>query len=196
MHDATSISKIFKWWKQRTVNDDTQFCACCGWARTLTAKAVGRGRDCYCWAMGLRRRGADNGSQVFTSSMLTALRLISLTVAFAAGSARASGLDASSYIIAYIGRWPPSYGIIRFYMSHVGLYFLKSSTSVIVIKLSLKMHSKATTDINCMKFNVILCERTLVLGLIIAIVCPLGAHRRLFLAKSMECAILFYHLCL
>ena len=41
-----------------------------------------------------------NGSQVFTASILTVLWLISLTVALAAGLARATGLDASTAIYA------------------------------------------------------------------------------------------------
>ena len=36
---------------------------------------------------------------MFTAFMLTVLRLIGLTVALAAGSARATGLDASNLII-------------------------------------------------------------------------------------------------
>ena len=42
-------------------------------------------------------RGAGNESRVITPSILTVIRLISLTVALAAGSARATGLDASIY---------------------------------------------------------------------------------------------------
>ena len=41
---SMSSTKVFvtsKRWKQRTVNDVTQFCACCGRAQTLTAKSVG-----------------------------------------------------------------------------------------------------------------------------------------------------------
>ena len=44
--------------------------------------------------------GAGNESQVkFTASLLTVLRLISLTVALAEGSARVTGLNASTIII-------------------------------------------------------------------------------------------------
>ena len=85
---SMSSTKVFvtsKRWKQRTVNDVTQFCACCGRARTLTTKPVGQGRHCCCLATGLRPRGACNGSQVFTASTLNVRRLISLTVALAAG---------------------------------------------------------------------------------------------------------------
>ena len=49
--------------------------------------------------------GAGDGSQVFTASILTVLRLISLTVAFAAGSARATGLDASTIFIDLVWQW-------------------------------------------------------------------------------------------
>ena len=45
----------------------------------------------------MTQRGAGNGIRVLTTSMLTELRLISLTVALAAGSARATGFDASIY---------------------------------------------------------------------------------------------------
>ena len=86
---------MFKWLKQRTVIDVTQSCACCDQARTLTAKSVARGRPCCCRATGLWPLGG-NGSQVFPASMLTVLRRISLTVALAAGSARAAGLDANN----------------------------------------------------------------------------------------------------
>ena len=62
--------------------------------------SVGLGRHCCCWATGLQPWGeGGNGSQVFTASMLTVLRHISLTVALAAGSARVTGLDASIYYI-------------------------------------------------------------------------------------------------
>ena len=40
--------------------------------------------------------GSGNGGQVFTASMLTVLWRISLTVALAVGSARVTGLDAST----------------------------------------------------------------------------------------------------
>ena len=40
--------------------------------------------------------GGGDGSQGFTAPMLTVLRLINLTVALAAGSARVTGLDAST----------------------------------------------------------------------------------------------------
>ena len=43
---------------------------------------------------GLAAAGVGNGSQVFTASILTVLRLISLTVALAACSARVTGIDA------------------------------------------------------------------------------------------------------
>ena len=42
---------------------------------------------------------AGNESQVFTASMLTALRFISLTVALAAGSVRETGLGSSFNIM-------------------------------------------------------------------------------------------------
>ena len=83
----------------RKVNDITQVCVAglcmCGWAQTLTTKSVGWGRHCCCWVMGLRGEGA-NGCRVFTASVLTVLRLISLTVALVAGPDRVTGLDAGS----------------------------------------------------------------------------------------------------
>ena len=92
-----------RWWKQRTFNDVTQFCACCGRDRTLTAKSVGRGKILLLLGHMLAAAGAGNGSQVFTASMLIVLRLIRLTVALAAGLVRATGLYASIiyiYILA------------------------------------------------------------------------------------------------
>ena len=59
------------------MSDVTQFCVRCGRGdRTLAAKSVDRGHT------GLRPRGvgAGNGSQVLNASMLTVLRLISLSV--------------------------------------------------------------------------------------------------------------------
>ena len=95
-------SRTSWWWKQRTINDVTQFCVCCGRSWTLTAKSVGRRRHCCCWTSGLRlREGAGNGSQEFTASTLTVLRLIGLTVALASGSARLTGFDASTIICAH-----------------------------------------------------------------------------------------------
>ena len=89
-----------KLWKQRAINDATQLCVCCGrGARTLATKSVGLGRHCCCWVTGLRPWESDNGSQVFTAYMFTVLRLISLTVALAAGSARVTGHGASKIII-------------------------------------------------------------------------------------------------
>ena len=80
---SQSIFTTSKKWRQRTVNDVTQFCVCSDRGnRTLAAKSVGRGH-------GLAATGeAGNGSQVFTAaSMLTVLRLISLTVAEPAANA-------------------------------------------------------------------------------------------------------------
>ena len=77
---AVSISTIFNWWKQRTANNVTQFCVCCGrGARTLASKSVGRGHGLVAV-----EEGSGNGSQVFTASM-TILWLISLTVALGGG---------------------------------------------------------------------------------------------------------------
>ena len=46
-------------------------------------------------AAGFAAAGGGNGSQSFTAPVLAVLRLISLTVALAPGSAHATGLDAS-----------------------------------------------------------------------------------------------------
>ena len=63
----------------------------------MTANAVGRlGKTLLLLGHGLAAAGACNGSYMFTASMLTVLWLISLTVALAAGSARATDLDAST----------------------------------------------------------------------------------------------------
>ena len=86
-----------KSWKQRTVHDVTQFCVCCGRGDlNLTARSVSRsvgGRYCCRWATLLVAAGdgAGNGSRVFTASILTLLRVIGLTVALAAVSARVYG---------------------------------------------------------------------------------------------------------
>ena len=90
-----------KLWKQRTVNDVTQLCVCCGrGTRTLTTKSVGRGKTLLLLGHGLAAaERAGNGSQVFTASMLTVLRVINLTVALAGGSARVTGHGASLLFI-------------------------------------------------------------------------------------------------
>ena len=60
----------------------------------MTTKSVGKDTAAAGpWAFG--RGVGGNGSQVFTASMLTVLRLLSSTVALAAGSARVTDLDAS-----------------------------------------------------------------------------------------------------
>ena len=64
-------------------------------SRTLTTKSVGRGKTLLLDHGLAPVGGAGNGSQVFTASMLTVFRLFSLTVALAAGSACARGLDAN-----------------------------------------------------------------------------------------------------
>ena len=104
--EFTSFLSIFimsTLWKQRAVNDVTQFCACSGQgARTSAAKTVGRGRYCSCWVPGLRPPvGVGNGSQVFTASMLAVLLLINLTVVLAAGSARVTD-HGSKYGITHL----------------------------------------------------------------------------------------------
>ena len=58
----------------------------------MATKSVGRGHGLATAGRGVV---AGNGSQVFTTSMLTVLRLNSLTVALAAGSARVTGFGSS-----------------------------------------------------------------------------------------------------
>ena len=70
----------------------------------MTAKSVGRETASAAagpWACGrgVRVLGVMH---VFTASMLTILRFISLIVALAAGSARVTGLDASKHIFIYM----------------------------------------------------------------------------------------------
>ena len=62
------------------------------------------GRSGKTLLLGYGPAAAGNGSQVFIASMLTVLRLISLTVALAAGSARVTALGASIYIVHTLSR--------------------------------------------------------------------------------------------
>ena len=52
--------------------------------RSVVGRSVGRGRLCWRHGLAAAGEGVGDGSQVFTASMLTVLRLINLTVALAA----------------------------------------------------------------------------------------------------------------
>ena len=85
---STSISIIFMWWKRHYAVLYVL------WSSSTFDRQAGlSGKKLL--LLGWRpREEAGNGSRVFTVSMLTVLRPISLTVALAAGSAHATGLDA------------------------------------------------------------------------------------------------------
>ena len=79
---------------------------CVRWSSSNFDCQVGRsGKTLLLLATGLRPRGEGNGSQVFIDPMLTVRRLISLTVALAAGLARATDLDASIDINKHINQY-------------------------------------------------------------------------------------------